>query len=155
MFQEPGPVADVLNQSLKETGAARIAAFVLNLFSPTKGNGSTPARFREGYSGLNEFLDLLVEVKAHLVVEVVLDGVAAKQRAQAHQKVTEHFPLRKRLIMRNLLSSHRTWANASFAVHSVPHRMLRFHKRTQTAAARHSPRRAIAGSTRVARRAGK
>jgi hypothetical protein len=38
--------------------------------------------FRERQAGPNEFLDVLLEVKAQLVIEFIFEGVAVKQRTQ-------------------------------------------------------------------------
>ena len=69
-------------QSVSIAYAAGVAAFLFDQVRAADEKTRAAARFRERQAGLNQFLDLLVEVKAQLVVKFVLDRVAANQRSQ-------------------------------------------------------------------------
>jgi hypothetical protein len=80
-----------------------VAAFLLDLIGAADGEASAAAGFRERQAGLNEFLDLLVEMEAQLSVEFALDGVAAEKGSKANQEITQHLHLLESSSMGNYL----------------------------------------------------
>ena len=73
--------------------AAGFAAFLFDLVSTPENKASAAAGFRGRQAGLNELLDLPIEMKAQFVLKLFLDSVPSKQGAQADQEIIEHVPL--------------------------------------------------------------
>src|ERR1700691_1193508 len=101
--QHAETVANILRQRFEKTHAPSVAAFFFNLLRCAEFQPRSPPRFLARHTRLHVLRNLLLEMKAQLVVQFTLDGIASKQRPQPNQNVAEHLSLRECLSMRNSL----------------------------------------------------
>ena len=86
-------VANSLHQIFDEVHTASVAAFFFDLIEGTEFQAGAAAGFCWCETGVDQLLDVLIEMEAELGVEFIFDGVALKQRAQADPKISEHCAL--------------------------------------------------------------
>ena len=83
-------VAQVLEQRLDEADAARVAVLLLDRLDAAELEAGAPHRLVFAQAGAAVLVRLHLEVEAELLVELVLDGAAAEERAQAVAEVAQH-----------------------------------------------------------------
>jgi hypothetical protein len=79
-----------LQERFNEQNTTRIAAFFLELFHAAERQARPPDGFRAIESTLQVFINLLLEVKLQLVIQLALHRPPANKSTQAMQKVAQH-----------------------------------------------------------------
>jgi hypothetical protein len=69
---------NILAERFEEMRSAGVAAFFFDLVIAAEGQARVATRFYRGQTRPDKLLDLLIEMKAQLVVEFALDGVCAE-----------------------------------------------------------------------------
>src|SRR5467141_1425249 len=91
--QDPQAVTNILDERFDEAHASRIAMFFFKLFHSAEFQPRAAPGFRCRQAGLDELRDLLLEMKAQLLVDFSLDTFPAEERTRAQQQVIPHGPL--------------------------------------------------------------
>jgi hypothetical protein len=82
--------AKILAQVVEQAHAASVTAIFLDVFDTTKGKASAAEGLFPRETGAYEFLDLAIEVKAELFMQLVFRSVAPEKGAQPESEVIEH-----------------------------------------------------------------
>jgi hypothetical protein len=77
--QSSGGVPKVLHERLEKAEAARLAAFVFYLIKAAKLQPHTTQGLRLGHPRIHMFGDLLLKMKAKLIVELTLSGATPEE----------------------------------------------------------------------------
>src|SRR6185436_9450176 len=88
--QRTEAVADVAREMFDEAGAKLVACALPHLLHAAESDQRLPPRLRGRHAGARVLLDLLLDMKADLVIEPIFDLTPADERTKTPQRVTEH-----------------------------------------------------------------
>jgi hypothetical protein len=88
--KDPEGVYKVLPRMIEQARTACIAAFFPGVIQSSECEAGPAGGFVTRESCADAFLDLLVEVKLQLVVELTFQGLAPKQRAKPEPQIAPH-----------------------------------------------------------------
>src|SRR5688572_1855091 len=82
-------VADIARKVLEAGGTELVTRPLAHLFHATESDQRLPPRFVRRHAGAPVLFDLLLDVKADLIVEPVLEFLSADQRTESAPRIIE------------------------------------------------------------------